>query len=290
MTDSPSFTKIAQKICSDLSYANPSYVGSGAFKEAYITKDNQDAPIALKIFDPQKCNLCRSEREINAMQQCNSPFIAKIYDWGTYHDAEYGSFLFIIEEYFSGGTLTKVISSNTLTESTVCDYGIILINAISHLRERFLVHRDIKPENIMFREGDNTPILVDFGLVRNLSNVSLTLSNLQQGPGTPFFASPEQLNNEKYLIDWRSDQFSLGVVLGFCLTGIHPYQQNNDSFEQTVVRVINRSGCSSNFEKIVQSYGFGFVTKMLSPWPIDRYPNPELLRHEFNKLKKELAG
>jgi hypothetical protein len=61
--------------------------------------------------------------------------------------------------------------------------------------------------------SDPTPALVDFGLVRDLSETSLTASWLPRGPGTPLFASPEQLNNEKALIDWRSDQFSIGVIL-----------------------------------------------------------------------------
>jgi len=87
-----------------------------------------------------------------------------------------------------------------------------------------LVHRDIKPANIMFKEGLETPVLVDFGIVRDLAATSLTQTWSPIGPGTPFFASPEQLNNEKHLIDWRSDQFSLGVTLYFARTARHPYQ------------------------------------------------------------------
>jgi serine/threonine protein kinase len=319
------FEEIAIGICESKSFAKPSFIRDGAFKEAYFTKTSGDLPVALKVFDPNKCNLCRAEREIASMKQCESPFIGKLHDWGTFKDKDKGSFLFVIEEYIDGGTLTdrlgstchsaihicdygialldrgsflfvieEYIDGGTLTDrlgSTchsaihICDYGIALLNAVSHLREKSLVHRDIKPDNIMFRSDDDVPILVDFGLVRDLSGVSLTQTYLQQGPGTPFFASPEQLNNDKYLIDWRSDQFSIGVVLGICLTGNHPYQQPGQTDLQTVNQVITRATCSSEFSCKANEAGYGFLTKMVLPWPVDRFARPDLIIREFENLK-----
>jgi len=75
----------------------------------------------------------------------------------------------------------------------------------------------------MFRSGSDNPVLVDFGLVRALDDSSITQSWLMMGPGTPYFASPEQLNNDKYLISWLSDQFSLALTTAFALTSRHPF-------------------------------------------------------------------
>ena len=277
--------EIAVGICESKSFAKPSFIREGAFKEAYFTKTSGDLPVALKVFDPNKCDLCRAEREIASMKQCKSPFIGKLHDWGTFKDKDRGSFLFVIEEYIDGGTLTDRLGSTCHSAIHICDYGIALLNAVSHLREKSLVHRDIKPDNIMFRSDDDVPILVDFGLVRDLSGVSLTQTYLQQGPGTPFFASPEQLNNDKYLIDWRSDQFSIGVVLGICLTGNHPYQQPGQTDLQTVNQVITRATCSSEFSCKANEAGYGFLTKMVLPWPVDRFARPDLIIRELENLK-----
>ncbi len=290
MQDDARFEDIAKGICKSRAFSPPSFISDGAFKEAYFTKTSGDLPVALKVFDPNKCNLYRAEREIESMKLCESQFIGKLYDWGTFKATDKGSFLFVIEEYIDGGTLADRLGSICHSAIQICDYGIALLNAVSHLKEKLLVHRDIKPDNIMFRLGDDVPILVDFGIVRDLSSVSLTESYLQQGPGTPFFASPEQLNNDKHLIDWRSDQFSIGVVLGICLTGNHPYQIPGQTQMHTVNQVITRATCSSEFSCKVNEAGCGFLAKMVMPWPVDRYARPDLIIRELENLKKEITG
>ncbi|MHA1279695.1 MAG: serine/threonine protein kinase [Candidatus Helarchaeota archaeon] len=289
MQEEEHFAGIAQGICNENSFSEPSYIGHGEYKEAYLTEIENKFPVALKIFDPDKCNLFRAEREINAMQQCESDFIGKLYGWGIYKTNDDISFLYVLEEYFSEGTLADKLLRTKLNPAQVCDYCTALIKAISHLREKSLVHRDIKPENIMFRPENGHPAIVDFGLVRVLTDVSLTRTHLNHGPGTPFYASPEQLNNEKSLIDWRSDQFSIGVVLGICLTGKHPYQGDGESPIQAVDKVMNRANCCDGFCSESLESGCGFLPEMISPWPIDRFSHPKKILMEVANYKKELT-
>lgn len=286
----PLFNEIAKYICAFKSYEDPTFIGNGAFKEVYSSNTSENIPIALKVFDPNKCDIARANREIAAMQQCNSPFIGKVYDWGMFKDAAKKTYLFVTEEYICGGTLADRIGSTNHEVIKICDYGITLLTAISNLRDNALVHRDIKPDNIMFRTGSDEPVLVDFGLVRDLSGVSLTQTFLPQGPGTPFFASPEQLNNDKFLIDWRSDQFSIGVVLSICLTGSHPYKQPRQTKIQTVGQVISRAACSYEFSDEVSKVNCEFLVKMVSPWPIDRFAQPDLIISKMQELKQEISA
>ncbi len=118
--------------------------------------------------------------------------------------------------------------------------GAQLIAAIAHIAELHLVHRDIKPDNIMFRSHGTTPVLTDFGVVRDLSDSSITPTWAARGPGTPFFSAPEQLRNEKSLIDWRTDQFALGIVMAQVVFGEHPYRVSGASDSDVVERVLSR--------------------------------------------------
>jgi serine/threonine protein kinase len=91
-----------------------------------------------------------------------------------------------------------------------------LIEAL-RFANRTLVHRDVKPENIWItREG--VIKLMDFGIARVVdSNNTYT----QMAIGTPRYMSPEQRDSPRS-VDWRTDQYALGVVLHEVLTGKRP--------------------------------------------------------------------
>lgn len=247
------------------------FKGKGNFKETYRTTTRSGELRALKILDPQKCSLERSQREFQTMMKCNTPLIAKLYDYGSFSANNGQVYYFCIEEYMDGGSLTEQISRETLNPNMIRQYSISLIEAIDYLRNMSLVHRDIKPDNIMFRSSSNVPVLVDLGVARDLSESSLTPTWLVRGPGTPYYSAPEQLNNEKALINWRTDQFSLGIVIGLCLTGTHPFSETGMTQGDTVAIIAARKPCTSDFVSRASALGFGFTVKMLDPWPHRRY-------------------
>jgi len=282
MTHNPTLLLIAQELGQQKLLNEISFKASGAFKETFRATTVDDNYIALKILNPSKCDLARNNREVEAMTKCDSDYIGKLYDFGDFTASDGNKYLYMLEEFFDGGTLSEKLT-NPFTPEIVREYAIYLANALAHLKELNLVHRDIKPDNIMFRENHDIPILVDFGLVRDLSSSSLTQTWLPQGPGTPYFAAPEQLNNEKYQIGWRTDQFSLGIVLGFCLTLKHPFAQEGMTMPETVSAVAQRQKCTQDFREKVIDLGFENIIKMLEPWAVHRFSTPTDLLKSFER-------
>lgn len=267
------FEAVARTICNKLNAVFICYIAKGAFKETYKISI-ADQYFALKIFDHQKSHPERNEREIHALKACKSTLIANFIDSGieVYNG---NKFTFSVEEYLDGGTLTQRLKkSGVFDENTIITLTLHFVDALEHLRALRLVHRDIKADNIMFRGDTDIPVLVDFGLVRNLSEASLTATWLAQGPGTPLFSPPEQLNNEKLMIDWRSDQFSIGLLLGYCYTGTHPYYTNARTMGDIIVAMSNKESCSQEFLEKIIGTKLAYIAKMIEPWPIKRFQTP----------------
>jgi len=107
-----------------------------------------------------------------------------------------------------------------------------------------------------------------------LDEPTLTRGFAQMGPGTPAYAAPEQLNNEKAQIDWRTDQFGLAVVLAECLTGHHPFQLPNTSLYDAIYAVTAKQPLPDSTASELTSLGFPSLVTALQPWPVGRFRKP----------------
>lgn len=266
-------TEIATEICRQLNATLIRSLGAGAFKHAYLIERGEEL-FALKVAPVSGDLRARFEREITALRGCDHPAIAKILasDLVVLGGNEYW---IIVEEYLSHGTLTDLAANTPLSQEDIRRLGITLAGALAHLSERKFVHRDIKPANILFRTPPE-PVLTDFGIVRMLGEQSLTQDFMAQGPGTPMYAAPEQLLNEKCAIDWRTDQFGLALVLAEQLLGHHAYLPDNHSnVRDAVMLVANRQPLPTGSRDRLAAKGFGCLVKAMSPWPVQRFRRPD---------------
>jgi serine/threonine protein kinase len=267
----------ARDFCASKGFAFVAPVGEGAFKETYCVTRPTGEQLALKIYRPGS-PAERTTREVEAMVRCTHPNIGQLVDISSYPFSG-TQYLIMLEEYLAGGTLSdRLVGGRLLSNADIVALGAHLIDAISHVAGHRLVHRDLKPDNIMFRDGGMSPVIVDFGLVRDLNKLSITVTWAMRGPGTPLFAPPEQLLNEKAMIDWRADQFSLAVLLSFAALGIHPYAADpSDDWAVIVDRVANRAGPSQEFVTAARVARLDTLTRMSAPYPIQRFRLPQQL-------------
>lgn len=265
--------EIARKIAQqqNLTFVRPR--GEGAFKHTFQVTTADGEAFALKIFKSAVLTE-RTAREIEAMQRCQHPNIARVLALGQFVDAA-ETVVFSVEEFLGGGSLGERLNARGLmARDEFYPIALQLAAALAHVAALDLVHRDLKPDNIMFRDDAVTPVIVDFGLVRDLNATSVTASWAMRGPGTPYFASPEQLNNDKQMIDWRSDQFGLGVTLIMALTGRHPYEHVGDTADVVVARVAERKALAPDVVAECRKQGWDALVKMVQPWPISRFRTP----------------
>jgi serine/threonine protein kinase len=114
------------------------------------------------------------------------------------------------------------------------DLVIPLCDALGCAHREGVVHRDLKPSNIFLATSRPQPVamLLDFGIARDSTALwpddTETTSVMRRSNivGSPFFMAPEALFSSDAATS-ASDQFSLGVILYYCVTGCRPFQGNN---------------------------------------------------------------
>ena len=270
---------VARAFCDTHGHKFVDRVGVGGFKETFHVILATGESQALKVYQPG-FSPERTSREISAMQRCSHPNIAKLSSISMFY-YEGAQYLLSLEEFLDGGTLSARVERGLLSRDEIRAIGPQLMSAVAHIASHGLVHRDLKPENILFRADAATPVIVDFGIVRDLLDTSLTRSWLIQGPGTPFFAPPEQLRNEKAMIDWRSDQFSLGIVLTLAAFGFHPYAEDGATPQHVVERVANRGPQAARFLDAANGAGMPVLIRMTAAWPVERFRTPDELQRAW---------
>lgn len=159
--------------------------------------------------------------EANILAKLSHPAIINIYDF-IESDGQY----FIITEFIEGETLADLISNNELNSvELILNLFRQILNGISYAHNNGIVHRDLKPSNIMV-QYDNTVKILDFGIAK-LSDSSKSLTKTGTKMGSLYYMSPEQVLGKE--VDFRTDIYSLGILLFEMLTKKMPYETNTDS-------------------------------------------------------------
>ena len=199
----------------DERYVVESLLGRGGMGNVYKARERTlDRHVALKIVPEYRSTdepfIERFRREARIAARLRHPRIVSVHEVGTM-----GSFPYFSMDYIEGSTLRSVVERRqVLSHEDAVSILVEICRAVAHAHSKGIIHRDLKPENVMIdTEGD--VFVLDFGLARAVEDGGLTQPGMIMG--TPFYMSPEQLTGEK--LDERSDIYSLGLILYYCLTG-----------------------------------------------------------------------
>ncbi len=221
-------------------------LGRGAQGVVFLAQDGQlQRKVALKMLEGRNLSDVvrgRFQREAEVTSRLSHPGICGIYEVGEIEGVPY-----IAMQYVRGTTLAEMIeearrggghgaahhTGSSLTGKDSLQDVLALVERIARAlhvaHEAGLVHRDIKPANIMVSpEGE--PVLLDFGLARDVEDQGHTLTETGTVLGTPAYMAAEQLRGARDQIDRRTDVYALGVTLYECLTLRRPFE--SQSFEE----------------------------------------------------------
>ena len=95
-------------------------------------------------------------------------------------------------------------------------------DAVAHAHHQGVLHRDLKPSNLMVTR-DGRIRIIDFGLARDLTDESESLTQSTDLVGSLAYMAPEQLQKQPAEPSPLADIWSLGVVLYEALAGRRPH-------------------------------------------------------------------
>ena len=215
-------------------YLRQRTLGSGSMGTVYLVDDRETGErLAFKrLFQVDGQTILRLKREFRALADISHPNLAKVYELGT--DPE-GWFLTM--EYVPGeeldaclarmpswpapadaadGTLERVAARMQRVRDV---FGQLAVG-VHALHEAGLLHRDLKPSNVLVSQG--RVVVLDFGLVRELSDNAPRLSDEGALAGTPAYMAPEQAHGQA--LSKASDWYAFGVMLYEVLAHELPFE------------------------------------------------------------------
>ena len=93
---------------------------------------------------------------------------------------------YLVQEYIEGQDLShgEIVPGKRWSESQVRKFLIEVLEILAFVHQNSVIHRDIKPSNLIRRAADKRIFLIDFGAVKEISNMTLT-----EGSGQRFDSS-----------------------------------------------------------------------------------------------------
>ncbi len=217
-------------------------LGAGGMGQVYRARDTRlGRTVAIKTlpaaFSADRERLERFEREARSASALNHPNIVTIYDLGQERSCH-----FIAMELVTGKTVRELLRTGLFPMRKAIEIAAQIAEGLTKAHEAGITHRDLKPENLMVTDDGFVKIL-DFGLAKlasssvgpsDMHNLSTSQTPAGLVLGTVGYMSPEQVRGDE--LDFRSDQFSLGVVLYEMVTGKRAFQRSTAA--ETLVAVL----------------------------------------------------
>ena len=256
-------------------------IGKGEWGRVYKVLDYKTGqPVALKLIRPDIASdpptMERLQAELGLARKIQHKNVARMYDLG-----ESESTHFVTMDYVPGQELrTMIHMMGTLSISTVISVGKQVCEGLAEAHSLGAVHRDLNSRNIMIDKSGNAKIM-DFGLAKSTKDIGRTGLNILIG--TPEYMSPEQAEAQE--IGYRSDIYSLGVILYEMATGRVPYEGDTAlavSIKQKGPIPKNPKKFNPNISEALSD----IILKCLEKDKAKRYQNAIEVREELEKVEK----
>ncbi|MBW4420553.1 MAG: serine/threonine protein kinase [Myxacorys californica WJT36-NPBG1] len=208
-------------------------LGHGGFGRTYLAEDQGrfNELCALKELTPPQDNpyaLNKSkelfQREAQILYQIEHPQIPQFR--ATFEEDQR---LFLVQDYVEGKTYQTLLDERkhqgfVFSENEVLQLVKQVLPVLAYIHGKGIIHRDIAPDNVILRDRDQLPVLIDFGVVKEIATRMQGPETFKQQTtvGKLGYAPSEQMQTGRAYPN--SDLYALAVTALVLLTGRDPQE------------------------------------------------------------------
>ncbi|CAB3796427.1 trifunctional serine/threonine-protein kinase/ATP-binding protein/sensor histidine kinase [Pararobbsia alpina] len=251
--------------------------GSDLYRARRLT---DGMPVLLKLASEHDdaAQSARLKREYVLLQSLNVEGIAKPLALA---DGRGGSA--VVLEDFTGESLEVVLGREPRMDLALClRIGRNLSDALTAIDAAQVIHRDIRPANILVDPATGRVLLADFSMATAREASTVSSEDVAVPAGDWAYVSPEQTGRMNRPVDYRTDGYSMGVLLYRMLTGQLPFQAN-DPLEWMHCHIARMPTPPREIVPEVPQPVSDIVMKLLAKLPEDRYQSAQGLKVDLDR-------
>ena len=200
-----------------------------------------------------------------------------------------GNLVLVCDLYDS--SLAKLLAQSSgkgLPLAQVLDITLDLVDILECLHSKAIIHKAITPENILINITTGKIALAGFAIASELEQerqpAQLSSHLLELLP----YISPEQTGRMNRSLDYRSDYYSLGILLFELLAGHRPFTAN-DTLAWVYQHICHLPPSLHELSPEVPEAISNIVLKLLEKSPEDRYQNCVGLSYDLSHCSQQWA-
>lgn len=262
-------------------------LGSGSMGTVYKAHNKTNNEwYAVKVLPRRSMwNVRIARRKVRSFEQCKHPTVVPFVDVGTAGGMHYLAWPFV-----EGETLDKFVEQEKkLSADLVASIASQIAEGLEVCHQQALFHGLLKPSNIMIGP-DHSVYILDFGigcLLAETEGESLvdTMSTANSVTSGLDCSSPESIMDPTNLTP-TGDQYSLGCVIYFMLTGRYPFPDGSAA-EKMMAHQFKKPEGLTNFAPDTPAALVALVEKLMQKKPEERYTSVGEIVEELRPLAKK---
>lgn len=239
---------------------------------------------ALKVLHDADPGLGRTEEDLRALLDINHPNVATYLSTGTV-TWNAGAYRWLTMAFVDGESLAfQRDRTRLLTPPAIAALLQDATAGAAAMWAAGVAHRDLTPDNMIVTSSGRL-VVVDVGMSQTAdASAAERQAAVELEVATPRWTAPEQSGPDAILGDWRSDQYALGLLGHWLMTGEEPVGVRSGGAMGRSGSTLRATGRLDELMPLAQ-----VVEVMLSSDPDERWPSPEALLDAIDEAARMLT-